>query len=575
MIILGINSYHPDSSAALVAEGKLIAAAEEERFNRIKHFAGFPSEAVKYCLREGGLSIKDVDYIAIPRSPCARIFKKAAYGLKIPELAKKRIVGWRKTFDVKTELSRLLDTDVKYIRAKIVKVEHHAAHLASSFFVSGLDRAFLLSMDALGDFASTVWANGEGNDIKAMGEVTFPHSLGFYYTAITQYLGFTNFGDEYKVMGLSPYGEPSFKDEFRKILKTKNAGFELGLEYFLHHRKNISMDFGGGYPRIDAIFSQYLEKRLGKRRLPGEPLEKRHKDIAASLQNRLEEAVLHMIGYNGKEFALCLAGGVAFNCAANGKISGLNRFKNIYVPPASGDAGLAIGAAFYLWHNILGKQKNFVLTHAFWGPEFKEAEVKVEIDKRRKELIETGCSIEDVKETGALCKKVARYIADGKVVGWFHGRMEFGPRALGNRSILADPRRPRMKDILNQRVKHREPFRPFAPSILEEDLDKFFENPQPSPFMSFVCRVKDEKVGLVPAVVHVDGTARLQTVDKDANPLYWRLINEFKNITGIPVLLNTSFNDNEPIICAPEEAFDCFSRTRIDVLAIGSYIISR
>lgn len=575
MIILGINSYHPDSSAALVADGKLIAAVEEERFNRIKHFAGFPSGAIKYCLKETGVSIKDVDYIAIPRDPYARIFKKAAYGLKIPELAKKRVTGWRKTFDVKTELSRALDTGVKDIRAKIIKVEHHRAHLASSFFVSGFDDAFLFSMDALGDFASTMWGFGRGNKIKVSQEIGFPHSLGLYYTAITQYLGFTNFGDEYKVMGLAPYGEPSFEDEFKNILKIKNNRFEMSLGYFLHHKKYINMDFEGGYPRVDTIFSPYLEKRLGRRRLAGEPLEKRHKDIACSLQKRLEEVILHMLGHNGVKSDLCLAGGVAFNCAANGKISDLDRFKNIYVPPASGDAGLAIGSAFYLWHDILDNARSFVLTHAFWGPEFKETEVKVEIEKRRKELIETGCEIEEMKDAGVLCVKIARYIADGKIVGWFRGRMEFGPRALGNRSILADPRRPQMKDILNERIKHREPFRPFAPSVPEEDINKFFESQQPSPFMSFVRRVKNEKIGLIPAVVHVDGTARVQTVNKDANPVYWRLINEFKNITGIPVLLNTSFNDNEPIICTPEEAFDCFFRTRIDVLVMDNYIISR
>jgi carbamoyltransferase len=575
MIILGINSYHPDSSAALIADGRLVAAVEEERLNRIKHFAGFPLLSIKYCLREAGVSIKDVDYIIIPRNPLARIFKKMAYGLKIPELAEKRVTGWRKAFDVKTDLSRALDVGVKDIGAKIIKVEHHAAHLASSFFVSGFDDAFLFSMDALGDFASTMWARGCGNKIKVLHEIGFPHSLGLYYTAITQYLGFTNFGDEYKVMGLSSYGVPSFEDEFKNILKIKNNGFEMGLDYFLHHKKHISMDFAGGYPKVDTIFSPYLEKRLGRRRLACEPLEKRHKDIACSLQKRLEEIILHMMDGGEGKSVLCLAGGVAFNCAANGKISNLNKFKDIYVPPAPGDAGLAIGAAFYLWHNMLGKPRNFILTNAFWGPEFGKAEIKAEVEKRRKELIDAGCSIEEVKDTGVLCVNIARHIADGKIVGWFQGRMEFGPRALGDRSILADPRRPEMKDILNERIKHRELFRPFAPSILEEDLNKFFDNASPSPFMSFVSRVKNEKIGLIPAVVHVDGTARVQTVNKDANPVYWRLINEFKNITGIPVLLNTSFNDNEPIICTPAEAFDCFFKTRIDILAMDNFIISR
>ena len=576
MIILGINSYHPDSSAALVVDGKLAAAVEEERFVRVKHFAGLPAESIKYCLKEAGLSIKDVDYIAIPRKPCARIFKKMIYGLKIPKLAKKRAAGWRKTFDVKTELSRALDTGVKDIRAKIIKVEHHRAHLASSFFVSGFDDAFLFSMDALGDFASTMWGIGRENKIKVLQEIGFPHSLGLYYTAVTQYLGFTNFGDEYKVMGLSSHGEPSFENEFKNILKIKNNGFELGLGYFLHHKKYISMDFEGGYPKVDTIFSPYLEKRLGKKRLPGEPVEKRHKDIAASLQKRLEEVILRILGSNKtKTSNLCLAGGVAFNCAVNGKIFNEGLFKNIFVPPAAGDAGLAVGAAFYLLNNVKNKPREFVMDHACWGPGFTETEIERVFEKYRGEFIKTGCIVEKIEDEGLLCGKLARYIADGKIAGWFQGRMEFGPRALGNRSILADPRRPEMKDILNDRIKHREPFRPFAPSILEENLNEFFDTAQPTPFMNFVYKVKSGKRDIIPAVIHVDGTARVQTVNKDSNHRFWKLINAFKRVAGVPVLLNTSFNDNEPIICCPEEAIDCFLRTRMDILALSNYLIRK
>lgn len=576
MIILGINSHHPDSSAALLADGRLVAAAEEERFTRVKHFAGFPGQSIKYCLKEAGISIKDVDYLAIPRKPEARIIKKCVYGLSAPLLAKDRLSSWGRIFDVKKRLAEITDSGEKDISAKIVKVEHHISHLASSFFVSGFDKAFLFSADALGDFASTMWGIGEGNRVKALDEITFPHSLGFYYTAITQYLGFTDFGDEYKVMGLAAYGEPVFEDEFEKIIKIRGTGFELGLEYFLHHKKHANMFFKDGHPELDMIFSPYLEKRLGKRRLPGEPLEKRHKDIASSLQKALEKIIIHLLSFNSSKYSnLCMAGGVSFNCAANGRISDLNLFKNIYVPPAAGDAGLAVGAGFYVWNHVLGRPGNFTMDRASLGPGFSPAELKTEIEKNRKRLADEKYAVETMTDEDSLCRKAAQYIADGKVVGWFQGRMEFGPRSLGNRSILADPRRPEMKNIINDRIKHRESFRPFAPSILEEDLNEFFDTARVSPFMSFVCRIKGGKIKYIPAVAHVDGTARVQTVNSEANAKYWKLINTFKRVTGIPVLLNTSFNDNEPIVCTPEEAINCLLRTRMDVLALGDTLIYR
>lgn len=572
MYILGINAYHPDSSAAIIIEGKLVACAEEERFRRIKHFAGIPSESIKYCLKEAGISIKDIDYIVIPREPQARLFKKIFYGLKIPHLAQRRLFAWKKTFQIKRKLSEVFDIDDKIIRAKVIKVEHHRAHLASSFFVSGFDKAFLFSADALGDFASTMWGIGENNKIRVLGEIAFPHSLGFYYTAITQYLGFLGFGDEYKVMGLAAYGNPAFEDEFKKILKIKNNRFELGLEYFLHQRKLIEMNFEDGYPDVDLIFSPYFEKRLGKRRLPDEPIERQHKDIACSLQKRLEEVILHLLNSCNRNFSnLCLAGGVAFNCVVNGKIFDHTEFAKIYVPPAAGDAGLAVGAAYYLWNHILNQPRNFVMDHAYWGPAYSEGQIQSDLAYFKG----SNFKIERIENEDLLCQTAAKLISEGKIVGWFQGRMEWGPRALGNRSILTDPRNKELKEILNNRIKHREAFRPFAPSVLEEYAADFFENYHPSPFMLFAYKVKEEKKNLIPAVVHIDGTARLQTVNKKTNLLYWKLLNEFNRLTGIPILLNTSFNENEPIVCTAQEALDCFLRTKMDILVMGNYFIEK
>jgi carbamoyltransferase len=577
MVIIGVNLYHPDSSACILIDGKLISAVEEERFKRIKHYSGFPEESIKFCLKKAGIKIEDVDYIAIPRRPEARILNKILYGIKIPKMTFKRFYVWKKTFDIKNKLSEIFDIGVEKIRAKIFKVEHHLAHISSSFFVSPFERAFLFSYDALGDFASTMWGIGEGNDIKIFGDIKFPHSLGFYYTAITQYLGFLKFGDEYKVMGLASYGN-EFIDEFKNILKVKDYKFELGLPYFLHHKKFVELNFEGE-PKIDIIFSDYLEKKLGKRRNQNEPIEKKHENIAFSLQKRLEEVVFHVLNslykkYNLDTKNLCIAGGVAFNCVLNGKIFDNTKFENVYIQPAAGDAGLAIGSAFYLWNKVLKNKRDFVMEHAYFGPEYTDEEIEKEILKRKNEIILRGFKIEKIEDEDLLCKITAKKISEGKIVGFFQGKMEWGPRALGSRSILCDPRKEEMKDILNRRIKNREPFRPFAPSILEEKVSEYFEKSHLSPFMLFAYKVKKDKRDKIPAVTHVDGTGRLQTVSKKTNPLFWKVIKEFENLTNIPCLLNTSFNENEPIVNKPEEAIDCFLRTKMDVLVIGKYIIS-
>lgn len=577
MVILAINAYHGDASAAIINEGKLMAAAEEERFNRIKHSAGFPIGAVRYCLAQAGISLQEVDYVVLPRDPKARFLRKLYYGLKIPELTLRRAVALRKMQNIKKTLAKIFDIDGKEIKANFINVEHHKAHLASSFFVSGFDKALLFSADGLGDFASTMWAAGEGNKIRILGDISFPHSLGLFYTAITQYLGFLDYGDEYKVMALAAYGEPEYKQEFKKIIfNNGNLGFRLGLNYFLHHKKLVDMNFEEGYPFLETFYSPYLERCLGTHRKSLESIETRHQNIASSLQLRLEEIIFSQLNelYKlNKLNKLCMAGGVAFNCIVNGKIFTQTPFKEIYIQPAAGDAGLAIGAAYYVWHQLLNKPRDFVMEHAYWGPEFSSRDISYELEIMGEELDKQGCNINKIEDEQQLCRIAAQEIAKGKVVGWFQGRMEWGPRALGNRSILADPRRPEMKDILNARIKHRESFRPFAPSILEEKVGEYFQNSYPSLFMLFAYKVRAEKKDIIPAVYHMDGTGRLQTVNKKINSRFWKLIKEFENLTGVPVVLNTSFNENEPIVLNPKQAIDCFLRTRMDILILENYIV--
>jgi len=577
MVILGINAYHGDASAAIVVDGELVAAAEEERFTRIKHTAGFPAHAVRYCLKAAGVTIREVNHIAIPRNPRARLIRKLLYAVKLPKFALERVRALGRFGRIKEALAQALDVDPKEIRATFHRVEHHIAHLASSFFVSPFERAALLSLDGLGDFASGMWGLGEGNRIRVWGSVPFPHSVGMYYTAVTQFLGFWKYGDEYKVMGLAAYGEPEFMDEFRQMLRVKDGmGYEMDLRYFRHHIEGPTMTWEEGEPQLGQLFSDEFVRRFGDPHPPRTPVGRREENLAATLQARLEEVVLHQINTlyrlvaektKQPTKALAYAGGVAFNCVANGKIFDATPFEQLYIQPAAGDAGLAIGAAFYVWHQVLGQPRRFVMEHAYWGPSFSDAEIRQALERHRLTYRQL--------DREALTQETAKRIAEGKVVGWFQGRMEWGPRALGNRSIVVDPRRPEMKDILNKRVKHREPFRPFAPSVLEEYLSEYYEGSHPSPFMLLAYKVRPEKRSEIPAPTHVDGTGRVQTVSKETNPLYWRLINEFRRLTGVPVVLNTSFNENEPIVCTPDEAINCFLRTHMDVLAIGSFLVER
>ncbi len=581
MNILGINAYHGNASAAIVCDGRLIAAVEEERFNRVKYAAGFPAQAIRYCLKEAGLTLADVDHVAVPRNPYARLATKLFYAVRMPSFARQRAKVLAKFTGIPEALALAFDVDPKKIAAKFHRIEHHQAHLASSFFVSPFERAALLSADGLGDFASTMWGTGSGNRMDIEGAIAFPHSLGLFYSGVTQYLGFPKFGDEYKVMGLAAYGQPEQMEAFRDIVRfdadSNDNGFRLGLEYFTHHRTGPEMSWAEAdkTPTLGKVFSDEMSKRLGPVRTPEEPLEQRHRNLAASLQARLEEVYLGMLKKLAKHTglkAVCLAGGVAFNCVANGKIFDATPFERVYVHPAAGDAGLAVGAAFYVWHQKLGKPRSFVMEHAYWGPGYSRDEIRRAIDANG--IAQKDYCVAELPEQ-ELVRSTAAIIADGKILGWFQGRSEWGPRALGNRSIVADPRRTEMKEILNRRIKHREIFRPFAPSILAEATAEYFEKSHPSPFMTLAYSVRAEKRGAIPAPTHVDGTGRLQTVTREANPRYHALISAFRDLTGVPVILNTSFNDNEPIVCRPEEALDCFLRTQMDALVLGNFLISR
>jgi carbamoyltransferase len=579
MILLGLNAFHADASACLLIDGELIAAAEEERFRRIKHWAGFPGEAIGYCLKEAGIRLSDVDHIALNQDASANLGKKIAYTLlHRPDLAMllDRLRNKRKRLGIAERLQAAFPQDT--FRGQVHAVEHHLAHLSSAFHVSPFEKAVAVSVDGFGDFASSAWGIGDGGKLAVDGKVYFPHSLGIFYQALTQYLGFPHYGDEYKIMGLAPYGEPDYLPQMREIVRLQNdGGFALNLDYFRHHKEKISYQWENGPPEVGELFSPALEDLLGPKRDPKAPLTQQHRDLARSVQAMYEEAFFHLLNRLYERYrldALTLAGGCAMNSVANGKIRLQTPFRRVYVQSAAGDAGGAIGAAYVLWHK-LGGARGFVMDHAYWGPAAGDAEIAALLDARRAEIAAQGCVVEHCGDEALLAQRTAAAIAEGKVIGWFQGRMEWGPRALGNRSILGDPRRADMKDILNLKIKRRESFRPFAPSILREAVAAWFEQDDEVPFMMQVFQIRPERRAAIPAVTHVDGSGRLQTVCRDTNPRYYRLIEAFHTVTGVPMLLNTSFNENEPVVCRPEEALDCFLRTNMDVLVLGDYFICR
>ncbi len=582
MNILGLNAYHGDSSACLVREGKLLAAAEEERFRRIKHWAGFPSQAIKYCLSEADISLEQVDYIAVNSNSQANLLKKISYVLqKKPNLSfiLDRIKNRKKRGDVIGELKRCFPED--RFQGTIVPVEHHLAHLVSAHTMSPYKQSIVVSVDGFGDFSSGAWGVGNGSDIRITDRVFFPHSLGIFYQAMTQYIGFPHYGDEYKVMGLAPYGQPTYMEQMRELVHCKSNGrYLLNLDYFQHHQTGVEYQWSDGIPRVGKLFSNQMEQLLGfPKRSKEQPLEDCHRNLARSVQVMYEEAFFNLLEVVHAKHGidtLTLSGGCGMNSVANGKVYRRTPFTRMYIQSAAGDGGGAIGAAFTAWYKFNQEETNdFVMDHAFWGPEFSQDEIELLLEKRKTDLLQEGCVIEFIPDEEELCKKTAESIADGKVIGWFQGRMEWGPRALGNRSIVCDPRRADMKDILNMKIKRRESFRPFAPSILREAVPEWFEEDDDVPFMMQVFQIREERREQIPAVTHVDGSGRLQTVHQRTNPLYYNLISCFKEITNVPIVLNTSFNENEPVVCKPQEALDCFLRTKMDVLVLNKSWISR
>lgn len=583
MLILGINAYHGDSSACIVKDGVMIAAVEEERFRRIKHWAGFPSMAVDYCLKEAGAQLSDVNHIAINQDPKANFGRKILYTLKNrPSVGfiLERLRNRNKRESIPSQLNQHYP-DQRF-RGTLHQVEHHLTHVSSAYHVSPFDEAVVVSVDGFGDFASSAWGAGAGAQVAIDGRVYFPHSLGIFYQALTQYLGFPHYGDEYKVMGLAPYGQPSFMDQMREIVILHDDGtFSLNLDCFRHQKEKVDYRWENGAPVVGALYSEGLEELLGPARKKGEQLAPRHQHIAHSVQKMYEEAFFHLLRTLHARYkidALCLAGGCAMNSVANGKVRRETPFRKLYVQSAAGDAGGAVGAAFAVWHQIGGEaaqKKAASHPHAYWGPQFTDEKIARILDQQKEAFQKEGCRIEMIENEEELCQATVDEITKGHVIGWFQGRMEWGPRALGNRSILCDPRRTDMKDILNLKIKRRESFRPFAPSILRESVSEWFEEEDNVPFMMQVYQIREEKRKKIPAVTHVDGSGRLQTVHSETNPLYHRLIRTFEQKTGVPMLLNTSFNENEPVVCRPEEAIDCFLRTNMDVLVLGSFLVRR
>jgi carbamoyltransferase len=602
MIVIGLNAYHGDAAACLVRDGAIVAAAEEERFRRIKHWAGFPSEAIRYCLDEAGVSLANVEHVAVNSDPGAHLLKKVRFAVwQRPDvkLVLDRARNQAKRQSIETELAKAFPGSA--FKGRVHRVEHHLAHMASCFLVSPFREATVLSVDGFGDFSSAAWGVGRGTTIEVEGRVYFPHSLGVFYQALTQYLGFPHYGDEYKVMGLAPYGAPKFLPELRQIVRLLDGGaFALDTGFFRHHKDKIAYEWQGGSPHVGTLFSGSLEDLLGPARKKEDPLTDRHHDIARSVQAMYEEAFFHLLDALHKRHkldSLTLAGGCAMNSVANGKVRRRSEFKRVYIQSAAGDAGGAIGAAVHVWHqatvqspagqdrqtqtdrskaiegdDVAGRR---VMDHAYLGPAASEEQIAELLAQRAQEVASLGCIVERILDEAELCRRTAAAVARGEVVGWFQGRMEWGPRALGSRSIICDPRRADMKNILNLKIKRRESFRPFAPSVLREHVAEWFEEDGDVPFMMQVYQIREEKRQLIPAVAHVDGSGRLQTVHRQTNPRYWGLIDAFRALSGIPMVLNTSFNENEPVVCRPVEALDCFLRTRMDLLVLADWVVRR
>jgi carbamoyltransferase len=572
MLILGLNMFHADASAAIVQDGEVVFAVAEERLNRIKHYAGFPKLAVRACLDAVGAKITDIDHVAVGQDSEANLAKKVQYALTNPAKILNFIrLRQRKEAmrDVKSLLADAIGVHASTLRFEEHHLEHHIAHIASAFYCSPWERAAGFSYDGSGDFVSTMMARCEGNEIEVLERVFLPHSLGSFYTMICEFIGYRKYGDEGKVMGLAPYGKDKYCERLQDMVELSNGSYRLNLGYFKPLGSNQGMQvLADGTVRLARHYSDRMPELFGEAREPHAEITQRDMDLAYAMQHRFEEVFFHLLNQLHARVALedlAMAGGCALNSVANGKLFGRTPFRRTWIQPAAGDEGLAIGAALHTCHATLKQPRRAALRHSYLGPEFSEPRICRALHAANLRFRRL--------EREPLLESVAEQIAEGQVVGWFQGRMEWGPRALGNRSILAHPGLPTMKDVLNARIKHREWFRPFAPSIVAERQSEYFEGDHPSPFMLHVYKIRPEKRKELCAVNHVDDTGRLQTVTRDENELYYDLIRTFGRKTGTPVLLNTSFNENEPIVCQPEEAIDCFKRTRMDALAIGPFLV--
>lgn len=578
MYVLGLNAFHGDCAACLFYNDKLIAAVEEERLIRIKHAAGFPTNSIKFCLEYADIKVKDIDYVAINRNPNLRIINKFLYSIKNIFNSKNilnRISNFKKINTIESQFEKYFNQKLKN---KPILVDHHLAHAASSTLMSGFKECNYVTLDGFGDFVSTSIGNFNNNKFDKLKEVQFPHSIGLFYSAITQFLGFDKYGDEYKIMGLSSYGSPSLKKKINEIIMyDKKNLFKLNLKFFKHHNDGIEMSWLEGEPIISQIFSNELINLLGNQRKIDEKITDFHIDVAASAQSVFEDLSIQIINdlYTlSPSNNLTLSGGCAMNSVMNGKILDNTKYKNVYINHSPGDSGGSIGAGMIA---IMKNHKETVSISddPYLGPDFSNDKIFKIIQNYHTEFKRKNIEIKKFVSKDDKFKDIAINLSRKDVIGLFQGRMEFGARALGNRSIISDPRNPNIKELLNEKIKNREKFRPFAPSILEEQTKNWFNNSDSVPFMSKVYKIKNEKKNIVPGVVHIDETCRLQTVTKEYNYNFYRIIYEFFKITNVPIILNTSFNENEPIVCNPSEAIECFLRTKMDKLYIEDYLIFR
>ncbi|MEZ4441065.1 MAG: carbamoyltransferase C-terminal domain-containing protein [Polyangiaceae bacterium] len=575
-LILGLNTDHGDSSAALVGDKGIIAAIADERITRKKHSADFPAAAIQEVLRLAGADISDVTDIAVARDPKANALAKAAFVVKHAEsgvpMALNRLKVHRKVQSTAERIADHIGCRADSVRGAFHQVEHHYAHIASAFYWSPFERCTGFSLDGAGDFATTMWAECEGLDIKILRRSLWPHSLGVFYTAVCQYLGFDRYGEEYKVMGLSAYGKNTYGAAMRNLVSFHpQLGLRLNLDYYRHHTmRDAFEELEDGQVKLPRLWSDEMPRLLGPARKRNEELDERHRDISASMQIRYEEVFLEMVHALGQKTGsrdMVFAGGCALNSVANGRMITEGYADRAYYQPAASDDGTALGAALHVLHGIHRTPRLEAVNHAYWGTSWTDDEIEQALRDNGRPYEKLGIE--------ALTQRCADQLAQGAILGWFQGREEWGPRALGNRSILCNPGWPDMKATLNARIKHRETFRPFAPAVLEEELNTCFEGSHPVPFMIMVYKVRPEWRERLSAATHEDGTGRVQTVRREDNQPYYDLISAFRERTGIPVLLNTSFNENEPIVHTPAQAISVFERTRMDCLGIGGFFMKK